>query len=154
MWQKGRAATSVLSIVALACLGASPAVAADPGGSAPRAQVTAGPRPATSPTAAGAAQAPSQPAAGGSEYGVLTAAPAPARPVVRMLSVPATALPGRPPRVSLRIDERGMSAVLVRVTVTDLSTRRPVLVVHLGWVATERSVSVRWPHGASRAPGS
>ena len=152
MCQKGAAAGSVLSSFALACLGVSPALAADPGGSAPRAPLTAGPRPAPT-TAAGATQAPSQPTAGGSEYGVLTAAPAPARPVVQMLRVPATALPGKPPAVTLRIDERGMSAVLVRVTVTDLSTRRPVLVVNLGWVATGRSVSVRWPHGASLARG-
>jgi murein DD-endopeptidase MepM/ murein hydrolase activator NlpD len=56
--------------------------------------------------------------------------------------------------VTLRIDERGMSAVLVRVTVTSLARHRPVLVVNLGWVRTARAVSVRWPRGASLAAGS
>src|SRR6266566_2662782 len=60
------------------------------------------------------------------------------RPVVAWLEVPATASVGRPPRVTLRVDEQGVATVAVRVTVTDLSTRRPVIVVRLGWVRTGR----------------
>src|SRR6185437_14159955 len=65
------------------------------------------------------------PLAGGSEYGVRMAPP---QPVVTLFTVPATAPPGRPPRVALRIDERGVATVNVRVSVHDLSTRRAVAV--------------------------
>lgn len=103
--------------------------------------------------APGGVRAPSSPQAGGSEYGVLAAAPSSARPTVAGLSVPASAPPGAPPRVLLRIDEPATISVDVRVTVTSLSTRRPVLVVALGWVPTGRTLSVRWPAHAKLAPG-
>jgi murein DD-endopeptidase MepM/ murein hydrolase activator NlpD len=74
--------------------------------------------------------------------------------VVGLLSVPATAVPGRPPRVSLRIDDAAASRVNVRVTVTDLASRRPVLVVRLGWIPAGRVVSVHWPRGAALRPGA
>ena len=93
-------------------------------------------------SAAGAAKAPSAPLAGGSEYGVRLA---PSQPVVTLFSVPATAPPGPLPRVALRIDERGVATVNVRVSVHDLSTRRAVAVLRLGWVRTARTVVVSWP---------
>jgi len=102
-------------------------------------------------SAAGAAQAPSAPLAGGSEYGVSVAA---AQPVVTRFSVPSSARPGRPPRVALRIDERGVATVNVRVNVHDLSTRRAVVVLRLGWVRTGRTLVVSWPRGLRLAPGS
>jgi murein DD-endopeptidase MepM/ murein hydrolase activator NlpD len=73
---------------------------------------------------------------------------------VNQLVVPRTAPAGRPPQVSLRIDEPGVSTVAAWVSVTDLSTRRKVIVVSLGWVATGRTVNVRWPRGASLRAGS
>ncbi|MCW3067887.1 MAG: family metallopeptidase [Solirubrobacterales bacterium] len=70
------------------------------------------------------------------------------------LSVPRTSLPGRPPRVSLRLDEPGVATVAVRVTVTDLSTHSPVVSVSLGWARTGRTLTVNWPSGANLTPGS
>jgi biotin carboxyl carrier protein len=101
----------------------------------------------------GGTVAPAGPQAGGSEFRV----PAPAletpRPFVSELLVPRTAPAGRPPRVALRIDEAGVSTVAGSVTVTDLSTRRRVLVVSLGWMPTGRTLNVRWPRGASLTAG-
>jgi murein DD-endopeptidase MepM/ murein hydrolase activator NlpD len=137
-------ATAILLAIVLACAAAAPARASNPGGSAP------GPQGAS---ATGAAQAPALPAAGGSEYGAASRPASVGRPVVGLLSVPATAIAGAPPAVTFRIDERGANVVRVRVTVTDLSTRRSVIVVSMGWVHAGRTVSVRWPRGASLGPG-
>ena len=91
---------------------------------------------------------------GGSEYGVSTSVANARRPVISALRVPTTASAGRPPRVTLRIDEKRVGTVRARVTVTDLSTRRPVLVVDLGWVHTGRMLAVRWPPPARLRAGS
>jgi biotin carboxyl carrier protein len=91
---------------------------------------------------------------GGSEYGVSTRTARARRPVVSRLSVPSSTIVGRPPRVSLRIDEKGVRTVRVRVTVNDLSTRKPVIVVDLGWVHTGRALTVRWPSHARLKLGS
>jgi biotin carboxyl carrier protein len=101
----------------------------------------------------GGARAPALAQAGGSEYGVLASRPATARPTVARLSVPASAAPGPPPRVLLRIDEPGVASVEVRVAVTSLGARRAVLVVPLGWVPTGRTLTVRWPAHARLASG-
>jgi murein DD-endopeptidase MepM/ murein hydrolase activator NlpD len=76
------------------------------------------------------------------------------RPVVASLSVLRTVSAGRPPRVTLRIDESGVASVEVQVTVTALSTHRAVVVASVGWVRTGRTVAVRWPSGATLAAGS
>jgi biotin carboxyl carrier protein len=102
---------------------------------------------------AGGVQAPSAPLAGGTEYGALTPSIAPRRPIVRELSVPATATAGRPPRVALRIDEVGVRSVQVRVTVVDLSSRKVVINVAMSWVPTGRTVTVNWPRHATLKPG-
>jgi murein DD-endopeptidase MepM/ murein hydrolase activator NlpD len=111
------------------CVGAAPALAisGQPGGaSAPGAQSTGG----------AAAHAP------------------PPRPVVTRLSVPPSAIAGQPPRVLLRLDEHGVGTVYVHVAVTDLATRKAAVTALLGWVHTGRTLAVRWPTGASLAPGS
>jgi murein DD-endopeptidase MepM/ murein hydrolase activator NlpD len=77
-----------------------------------------------------------------------------ARPVVALLSVPKTAVAGRPPRVSLRIDESGVASVYVQVAVTALSTHKPVVVESLGWIHTGRTLTVSWPTSATLTPGS
>jgi biotin carboxyl carrier protein len=107
-----------------------------------------------SPGLPGGTAAPAGTQAGGSEFHVATRALEAPRPVVNQLVVPRTAPAGRPPRVSLRIDEPGVSTVAASVTVTDLATRSRVLVVSLGWVPTGRTVNVRWPRGASLRAGS
>ncbi len=100
----------------------------------------------------GGARAPSAPLSGGSEYG-LASARAP-QPVVTSLSVPSAAVPGRPPRVTFRIDEPHVGTVYATVAVNDLSTRRAAVVVNMGWVHTGRTLTVRWPRGAKLKAGS
>jgi murein DD-endopeptidase MepM/ murein hydrolase activator NlpD len=107
-----------------------------------------------SPGLPGGTAAPVGPQAGGSEFRVATRALEAPRPVVSQLFVPRTAPAGRPPRVSLRIEEPGVSTVAASLTVTELSTRRRVLVVSLGWMPTGRTVNVTWPRGASLSAGS
>jgi biotin carboxyl carrier protein len=106
------------------------------------------------PTAPGGAQAPSAAVTGGSEYGVSTRAATSKRPVVAGLSVPRSTVAGRPPQVRLRIGEKGVGTVRVRVGVTDLSTRKLVILVDLGWVHTGRVLTVGWPPRARLKPGS
>jgi biotin carboxyl carrier protein len=76
------------------------------------------------------------------------------RPVVASLSVPRTAAAGHPPRVALRIDESGVAAVDVQVTVSALATHRAVVVASFGWVRTGRTVTVRWPSSATLTAGA
>ena len=78
---------------------------------------------------------------------------APQRPAVSELNVPSVATAGRPPRVTLRIDEPGVGTVDVRVRVLDSSTRAAVIVVGMGWVHTGRTLAVSWPRGASLKAG-
>jgi hypothetical protein len=101
----------------------------------------------------GGAQSPSAPLSGGSEYG-LASSTAVQHPVVSRLSVPSTSTPGRPPRVTLRIDEPHVGTVNATVAVNNLTTRKQAIVVRMGWVHTGRTLSVAWPHGAALAPGS
>jgi biotin carboxyl carrier protein len=107
-----------------------------------------------SPGPPGGTAAPVGPQAGGSEFRVASRPLEAPRPVVIDLVVPRTAPAGRPPRVTIRIDEAGVVTVAPSVTVTDLATRRKVLVVPLGWMPTGRSFNVRWPRGASLRAGS
>ncbi len=101
----------------------------------------------------GGAAAPSAPLSGGSEYGLASPASG-LRPMVARLSVPSSAVPGRPPRVALRIDEAHVGTVNVTVAINDLSTRRPAVVVAMGWVHTGRTLTVTWPRSARLKPGS
>ncbi len=101
----------------------------------------------------GGAQSPSAPLSGGSEYG-LASSTAVQHPVVSRLSVPSTSVPGRPPRVTLRIDEPHVGTVNATVAIHNLTTRKQAVVVRLGWVHTGRTLGVRWPHGATLAAGT
>src|SRR5271165_1919600 len=67
------------------------------------------------------------------------------RPVVSFLQVPATAVAGAPPAVSVRLLDPASAAVHVQVAVSSLASRRTVLVVGLGWVPTGSTASVHWP---------
>lgn len=102
----------------------------------------------------GGVQSPSAPLSGGSEYGLASSSSAVPHPVVTRLSVPSTSVPGRPPRVTLRIDEPHVGTVNATVAVNDLTTRRQALVVRLGWVHVGRTLSVSWPRGATLRAGS
>jgi Peptidase family M23 len=105
------------------------------------------------PEAVGGAQSPSAPLSGGSEYGLASSRVAP-HPVVTKLSVPSTSVPGRPPRVTLRIDEAHVGTVNATVAVHNLSTRALAFTVRLGWVHTGRTLGVAWPRSATLAAGS
>jgi biotin carboxyl carrier protein len=107
-----------------------------------------------SPGTPGGTTAPAGPQAGGSEYGVPARALGVGRPVATQLVVPKAIPAGRPPRVTLRIDESGVRTVAAVVTVTDMTTRARVLVAPLGWVPTGRTITVRWPRGARLSAGS
>src|SRR5947209_9815106 len=141
---RGRASTRALATAALlCCTGSSVADAAQAGGSA--APATGGTTPAVPVAGAGGASASR---VGGSQYGVTPPPPAAGRPVVSELNAPRTAKPGRPPLVTLRIDEKGVGTVRLRVTVSDLPTGRPIVISDMGWVHTARTLAVRWPRGA------
>jgi murein DD-endopeptidase MepM/ murein hydrolase activator NlpD len=103
--------------------------------------------------AVGGAVAPSAPLSGGSEYGVSSAS-AVQRPVVTALSVPSASVPGRPPRVTLRIDEPHVRTVSLQVAVHDLATRKRAIVANMGWVHTGRTLAVVWPRGARLKAGT
>jgi murein DD-endopeptidase MepM/ murein hydrolase activator NlpD len=104
---------------------------------------------------AGGAQAPRVPLAGGSEYGVTVRALTPApRPVVSTLTVPSSAPAGRPPRVTLRIDEAGVGTVNAQVAVVSLTLGQRAVTASLGWIHTGRTVVVGWPKAARLVPGS
>src|SRR5947208_779997 len=127
------AVVAALTTSALACgLAPAPAAAQNPGG----------------------VQAPSAPLAGGSQYGVITRAASARRPRISELRVPRTAAPGRPPRVTLRVDEPGVRTVNVQVVVIDLSAHRAVITASLGWLRTGRSTAVSWPRGSRLGAGS
>jgi len=104
--------------------------------------------------ASGGVQAPSEQLAGGSEYGVPAQTVEAQRPVASRLTLPATAVSGRPPRLLLRIDEAGVGTVSVQVTVLDLATHRPAITVVMGWVHTGRTVVLNWPRDGTLSPGS
>ncbi len=102
--------------------------------------------------APGGTQAPSSQQAGGIEYGV-SVAPSP-RPVISALMVPASSLAGAPPKVTVRLDEKGVGTVYLGVTITSLATHHAAVVTNMGWSHTGRTLLVRWPRGATLAPGS
>lgn len=102
----------------------------------------------------GGTQAPSSPKAGGIEFGVPARAVQVPHPVISTLSVPAGATAGAPPKVTLRLDEKGVGTVYLQVTITNLATRRAVVVASMGWSHTGRTLMVRWPASARLPAGS
>jgi murein DD-endopeptidase MepM/ murein hydrolase activator NlpD len=109
--------------------------------------------PAHATSSNGGSQSPSAPLSGGSEYGISKASSVP-HPLVTSLTVPSSAVPGRVPRVTYRIDEPDTSRVDLTVAVHDLSTSKAAVVARMGWVRTGRTTAVVWPHGATLAAGS
>jgi murein DD-endopeptidase MepM/ murein hydrolase activator NlpD len=99
-------------------------------------------------------QAPSAPQAGGSEYGVSVRVVQVPRPVISALRVPTSATAGRPPKVTLRLEETGVETVYVQVKVINLATHHSSLVATMGWSHTGRTLTVAWPAGAQLAAGS
>jgi biotin carboxyl carrier protein len=102
----------------------------------------------------GGAQAPSSPAAGGSEFGVSARTLQGTHPTITALRVPTSAIAGSPPRVTLRLDEKGVGTVYVQVKVINLATHHSSVVATMGWSHTARTLTVAWPAGAQLAAGS
>jgi murein DD-endopeptidase MepM/ murein hydrolase activator NlpD len=109
--------------------------------------------PADATSSNGGSQSPSTAEAGGSQPGASKASSVP-HPVVSSLTAPSTSVPGRPPRVTYRIDEPGVTRVDLTVAVHDLTTRKAAVVAQMGWVRTARTTAVVWPHGAALAAGT
>jgi hypothetical protein len=80
--------------------------------------------------------------------------PAGAHPVLTALSVPKTSTPGKPPKVTLKVSEPGVATVYVKVKITPLAgTAGSAILERMGWVHTERTLTVTWPSGAKLGPG-
>jgi hypothetical protein len=123
------AALAALTTAALLCQAASASALGEPGG----------------------ASAPASSQAGGSEFGVPASL---SRPVVTELRLPSVSTPGRPPRVTVRIAEKGVGTVSMRVLIIDLSSHRTAVMASMGWVHTGRTLVVPWPSGARLVAGS
>jgi murein DD-endopeptidase MepM/ murein hydrolase activator NlpD len=76
------------------------------------------------------------------------------QPLISALQVPASTPAGRPPKVTLRLDERGVGTVYVQVKVINLATHHSSLVATMGWSHTGRTLTVAWPAGVQLAAGS
>jgi len=103
---------------------------------------------------AGGAQAPAAPLAGGVQYGITVPKPVIRGPGPSTMRIPATAVAGSPPRLSLRIDEPGVGTVDAVVSLISLTTHTAVITVNMGWVHTARTYTVSWPRGGTLSPGS
>jgi murein DD-endopeptidase MepM/ murein hydrolase activator NlpD len=55
--------------------------------------------------------------------------------------------------VKLRIDEAGVATVRVRLTLSGASTHEPLIGADMGWVHTNRALTVSWPRGTTLTPG-
>jgi murein DD-endopeptidase MepM/ murein hydrolase activator NlpD len=74
--------------------------------------------------------------------------------MITALHVPSTGLAGRPPRVSLRLDEKGVGTVYLQVRIINLATHHSSVLADMGWSHTGRTLAVRWPASASLAAGT
>lgn len=107
-------------------------------------------------TAAVAGGTPAPSASGGLEFGAVVPRPRrAARPVATLFRVsPERVTAGAtPPRVVVRIDQRGVRVVRARVVFWPLRGSGRVLRIDLGRVQTGRRVEARWPAGASLSAG-
>lgn len=102
----------------------------------------------------GGAPAPSSSAAGGSEYGVVQHIVAGTHPVLSAIHVPSGTIAGPPPRVTLRLDEKGVGTVYLQVKLISLASHHSSVVATMGWSHTGTTLTVAWPAGAQLAPGS
>ena len=82
------------------------------------------------------------------------AASAPAHPVVSAMSVVRSIAPGRPPRLSVRIELQGVRLVYVQVSILAAATHVPAAISTPGWVASNRTLNIAWPATAHLVPGA
>ena len=94
-------------------------------------------------------------AAGGTQYGAKLRKARLTRPRVTILRVRTPIEAGASiPRISLRIDERGIRTVRARVVVLSLPHNRPVARIEMGRISTGRTHGVHWPRNVKLTAGS
>ena len=103
---------------------------------------------------AGGAQAPSAPLAGGVQFGIAVPKAVITGPGPSTMRIASAAIPGKPPPLSVRIDDRGVGTVDAAVRIISLATHETIMTVNLGWVHTARTYTVSWPRGGTLAPGN
>jgi murein DD-endopeptidase MepM/ murein hydrolase activator NlpD len=110
--------------------------------------------PAAAAAWSGGASAPST-AGGGTEYGAPLARATAKRPVAGLVRVtPRTVTEGgAPPRIALRIDQRGVPRVAARIVFTPLRGKGRALRLDLGSVRTGRVLRPAWPSGRTLTAG-
>jgi murein DD-endopeptidase MepM/ murein hydrolase activator NlpD len=102
----------------------------------------------------GAASAPSYPRPGGAEFGQPNGRPSAAHPVAKVFRIGRhTLTEGTPPRLAIRIAQRGVRSVTARVVFRPLGESGSVVRVDLGRVRTGLLVHPTWPSAAVLKPG-
>ena len=102
----------------------------------------------------GAASAPSGPRAGGAEFGQPNGRPSAARPVAVVFRIGRhTLTEGDPPRLAVRIDQRGVRTVAARIAFRPVGGKGAVVRVDLGRVRTGRLLHPAWPSASVLTPG-
>lgn len=92
--------------------------------------------------------------AGGTQFGAKLRRARVTRPRVTLLRVRTPIRAGSAvPRISLRIDERGLRTVRARVVVLSLPGNRPAVRIDLGRITTGRTHGVHWPSDVRLAAG-
>jgi murein DD-endopeptidase MepM/ murein hydrolase activator NlpD len=102
----------------------------------------------------GAASAPSYPRPGGAEFGQPNGRPSAAHPVATVFRIGRhTLTEGVPPRLAIRINQRGVRAVTARVVFRPIGTSGSIVRVELGRVRTGLLLHPAWPSDAVLKPG-
>jgi biotin carboxyl carrier protein len=102
----------------------------------------------------GAASAPSYPRPGGAEFGQPNGRPSAAHPVATVFRIGRhTIAEGVPPRLAIRIAQRGVRAVTARVVFRPIGTSGSIVRVELGRVRTGLLLHPTWPSASVLQPG-
>jgi len=140
----------LVTLVALAI--APPAARAAGGGAGPSGSAAQGPAAADGGAPSGGSGAP--PATAPGPTGAARPHAVARRPTLRRFSLsPLRLTAGSLPQVALRIDQRGVPAVRVRVELVRSGRSRPAISLSVAEVPTGRTIELPWPTGAKLAPG-
>ncbi len=102
----------------------------------------------------GAASAPTYPRPGGAEFGQPNGRPSAAHPVATVFRIGRhTLTEGVPPRLAIRINQRGVRAVTARVVFRPIGASGSIVRVELGRVRTGLLLHPAWPGDAVLKPG-
>lgn len=142
-----------LVLLALAALAiAPPAAQAAEGGAGPSGSAAQGPAGGDGGAPSGGSGAP--PSTTPAPTGAARPHAVAARPTLRSFRLsPLRLTAGSLPRVALRVDQRGVPTVRVRVELVRSGRNRPALSLSLADAPTGRTIDLPWPAGARLAPG-